>query len=931
MIELGVKEFATFYAAIHGFEPYPWQKRLVETILTTGKWPDNIGVPTGCGKTSCIDIAVYVLACRPEKNPRRIAYVVNRRIIVDEGFERAKKIIDKLDTGSDPILRDVRQNLCELSGSNIALKCAVLRGGTFIDKDWTTDPSVPCIISSTVDHAGSRLLFRGYGVGTKSRVVHAGLLGSDCLWLLDETHISKPFTATLRAVERFKGQPWLDDGHLSRPWSVVEMTATPGKKTKNELGLSDEDYQNASILRKINASKPCRLEKSNAKDSDDYEKLAEDLKKHTLEMKDSGIKTIAVVANRVKTAKIVYQKLLDADYEVHLVIGRMRPLDRDIVWNNLRHLKTCAENTRDAIVVTTQCLEVGADLDFEGMVTEASSLDSLIQRFGRLNRSGNHNNSAGVIVAPKSVHQKKHCSDPIYGETPCKTFEFLQNVKELNFGIGKLREILESCTDKNDLIVKISKYPELLPYNLDVLCQTHSHLISEPDIAPFLHGFERGMQTVSVVWRTHHDNNIFVYDMAPRSAEAMQVPIWDIRKYLAQGGEITGGDAEWQMTLPSQNGNVHTSTKIWRERHHQNELVYFDKVYNCWMCQVIKRGQEPKEQKIEFDTNSIRPGDIVVLPAEDRTTLNELGHVPKTDEVFIDVAESVTFKETKKVVIRLGKDFPFPLIPEARDLLSARTEERRDEITELEETLVNSLKTKHLDVLSRIVGTKLDDYLNSPDLSYDVVLVDAESILMKMWHRGRKSSGHTDEFLQEHSESVAKTVSNYANKLNMNDELAELFNHAALVHDIGKADYRFQQMLYRSLLHPPRLRAKDTGRPLKNGMDPRPKKFRHELVSSSLVRDFKTCDNDLFLHLIESHHGYCRPFVPIVFDSENPTVEYPFENKKLQSSAETRMERVGSGASERFWKCTRRYGWWGLAWLESIFLLADWNVSGDTN
>ena len=94
---------------------------------------------------------------------------------------------------------------------------------------------------------------------------------------------------------------------------------------------------------------------------------------------------------------------------------------------------------------------------------------------------------------------------------------------------------------------------------------------------------------------------------------------------------------------------------------------------------------------------------------------------------------------------------------------------------------------------------------------------------------------------------------------------------------------------------------------------------------------------ELTLHLIASHHGYARPFAPLVPDplvTEGKaellalnSIGIHITFAAVERQALPPAHRVDSGVSGRFWRLTRRYGWWGLAYLEAIFRLADWQAS----
>ncbi len=959
-------------------------------------WPEAIALPTASGKTACMDIAVFALAAQAGRldtgqvitAPRRVFFVVDRRIIVDEAYERARRVANQLVAANEGILKTVKDNLLRICGAGPMgaregherpLAVHALRGGMYRSESWARNPLQPTIIASTVDQIGSRLLFRAYGRGSGTWPIYAGLVANDSLILLDEAHCSRPFLQTLQAVQRYR--TWAH-APLKRCFYPVVMSATPPSVLQDVFDDSSGEGadQCHPLGRRQLARKPARLrEVVKAKGKNVLGELSKELAEAARRILGDGRQAVVVFVNRVATARETYALLRGPEVDAVLLTGRMRSVDKDAVIKRLRQLSLHSDQSanrelqRSAIVVATQTLEVGADLDFDGLVTECASLDALQQRFGRLNRMGrNVDGRAEILIRGDQIEPKE--DDPVYGKSLPKTWASLCKIAnesgEVDFGIAALRRLRPDGETLAELNAPAEDAPVMLPAHVDCWSQTAPEPQPSPDVALFLHGPRESAPDVQVCWRagldlsseeTQDDALAFLSLCPPSSVETLPVPIGVFRRWLAgreneddYSADVEGVYAE-DVTTESAECLNHALRRVVR-----------------W------RGRETERDSVTANPSDVRPGDVVVVPATHPGSWQRLGDVlldTPDAPAALDVGDQAHRLARAKPVLRLHRD----LVDAWPDMLSAkatakslldgeleqRYEEDPDEVVEaVGEVLAElaactasdrwswlpqaakELKTecstaRGLRRACRLVGTgslvvagrrRVTALAHEADAFSDEDDATASGIS----HPGRKPVR-----LRTHLPGVEEFARQHAIGCGLRKDLTDAVARAGLLHDLGKADPRFQSLLEggsRWVGGEPL--AKSANMPETNAARRRaretsgyPEGGRHELLS---VRMAETTPallpedpdlQDLVLHLVASHHGYCRPFAPVVNDEEPTAVEFELCGHKMRWCGATCLERLDSGVADRYWRLTGRYGWWGLAWLEALLRLADWRRS----
>lgn len=941
---LHIDQFDAFFTEVHeGFSPFPWQSDLARKVWETKTWPDAIQIDTGLGKTSYLDIAVFMLALQAYEDPSkrvfpvRIIHVVNRRVVVDDVADHGRVIRNRLEEALEnpqkyPVCCEVAKRLIHYTPIPATvtaeksryyakpLVVAKLRGGGIRKDDlWFRRPDQPLILSTTVDQFGSRYLFRGYLTSPKLAAIHTALVANDALVVMDEAHLSQPLVDTIRQMDQrerrkeFKGLP--HRRHL------LQMSATLGVSSSSTIFRIDPNNL-GGMEKRFRVSKPSSL-------IDGKTKLVEHVLKCVRNYLNNGHNVIGVVVNQVASARDIAEVCKATGVDTHLITGRMRPFDRDefisTVIPRLRPGRV-RSNDRPLVVVSTQCIEVGADFDFDAMISECASIDALRQRVGRVDRLGDYGKSEIAIIQTSN--------EIVYGPAKEQTWLWLNARKDpkngsFDFGHASFRAFESDLADSPNLFHTPNRAPILSTVDIDLLVQTGPRPYPDISVEPFIHGLECNTPEVHLLWRADLD--------------VSEIPTEDEIERVSRRIQLRTPSPREMLAIP-----IYALAGLFR--NHTKDLPVPDiigstlKTYvrDSFLSRVLRFNRDPspkKEHSVEsIKLSEVRPGDTLILPSSVGGIRNGSWN-PLSQDNISDIGDVAIFQHTRLPLISLHPSilgFDISGFSKAKDVL-ARLEAR-----------VSDLPPGYDEILRALQDMPLKDL----DILYDGD--DCEGHASRaILHSNNKRAPYLDEdedgfsflgrkiALDVHLGHVETWARIFAASVGMPESIVEDIAVAGKWHDLGKAEPRFQLALYGG--HPSSvggtlLAKSSTGKTSREvqkhlrDVYKFPKGWRHEILSVAMLEDHPSIfngvtDPELVRHLVGSHHGRCRPYAPPVEDNFPFDVVGDINGLPFSRTSQHALARLDSEIPERFGDLNASYGIYILAWFEAILRMADVTAS----
>jgi CRISPR-associated endonuclease/helicase Cas3 len=483
MLIMGYQSF--FAQAMDGRHAFHYQSYLGES-----EWPDVMHVPTGMGKTAAVTIAwLYKRGWRfgrrentPDaQTPRRLVWCLPMRVLVEQTENNIRQWVRQLG----------------IYGENVGegrVSLHVLMGGADDVMSWAEYPEEDMILIGTQDMLLSRALMRGYGMSRYLWPIHFSLLHNDSLWVFDEVQLMGAGLATSAQLEAFRrGYPiakesrtlWLS-ATLDPQWlATVDMK--PYLETLRTLTIGDMDRRQAGdrlkAVKHVSVARLVLTKKAgNQKGLQAY--LAE-LRDLVLENHDKNTQTLVIV-NRVERAQGLYRLLREQHPQQRdlLIHARFRAAERRQQTKRLLD-----EDAADRIIVATQAIEAGVDISSRVLLTELAPWPSMVQRFGRCNRYGEHNVKGARILwvdIAEDADALPYCHEELAGARE-KMTELADAGPDVLPPTDEQR-LLSAVLRRKDLLDLFNTDPDLSGFDVDV--SDYIRDSSRPGLQVFWREFE---------------------------------------------------------------------------------------------------------------------------------------------------------------------------------------------------------------------------------------------------------------------------------------------------------------------------------------------------------------------------------------------------------------------------------------------------------
>ena len=632
-------------------------------------------------------------------------------------------------------------------------------------------------------------------------------------------------------------------------------------------------------------------------------------------------------------------------------------------------------------VVATQTLEVGIDADFSMLITELPSSSALVQRAGRVNRRGLRDEGPIVVFR----HEDSSKTKSIYSSEELEAaWQWLQELPAES-GLSAWGSVLHPPIPPR---LPRAALQRLEQWDVENLSHTDEELGSSlswlyqaaSDVALWLRDDLLSGDELS--------NGLVVRQLPKNDSDAIGLltkaqPVADEVFPIQGRGQIDEIGKRWVNSQDQSNSIAPFRVFIVRADEQQDMAVI------QWRNEEsLNDSIHPGDTLVVDDTATLFDRDLHIIAPKTAQSTNDVYNLCQSRGVILS-QQVLDLQEQNRVLTSAIEDLRENLQRDSESSAGANEAQHKakmDNTDDAEPMMLDLIKDDHArNVLVRIISETNNRFGCTPqdqqtfwqqynaDSVHDVVpveyaifpavtldygdnpwlfvqlttdaIADGEAL---QEIRSPRRHGKSLVYLNTsdgHQQSVAQRAERFMKVLDLPSSLQQDIAVACRHHDDGKKDLRFQELLHYRLSRPEyyqqskylaKSRYRSIAREAVVRRELNLQGWRHEQRSAAecwAERDaLHAVDVELVTRLVGTSHGHGRS----CFRDNAERLVPPAEIAAEQAMTAVDIERIHAAAEELFnggmWECivnctNRRYGYWGVSYLEAIVRSADVTIS----